>query len=260
MVGTSIRPSRTPKRKLFGATSSSAKRRKLSGMELATDRRIPRSSVLGNLGRSVVPVGSTTLARTVGPFSGRKYVTLVFESYPSARAPAAAVDSCFFNSNSAFAFDASGYIQNKQPLYYDQLLAATGPYKFYKVISWRTTFTFVNTSTTDPLYIFVSPTIAASADFDSIGEADNMPGVKRLILSPLGGSKSNGTVTVRGNVKDLFDLQDDSSVAGNYTAAPSNICIQGVYTSSGSGNNVTYRLGVKHEMFTELSNVDAVAS
>jgi len=84
---------------------------------------------------------------------------------------------------------------NKQPLYFDTLFTASGPYKQYKVHSWKATWTFVNTSAT-PQSIWVIPPIAAAAEIDSAAEADNFPGVKRLYLAPNGGGDSKGTVTV----------------------------------------------------------------
>jgi len=41
--------------------------------------------------------------------------------------------------NDMYDYDNTGEAGNKQPLYYDALLSASGPYKQYKTISWKTT-------------------------------------------------------------------------------------------------------------------------
>jgi len=52
-------------------------------------------------------------------------------------------------------YDNTGEAGNKQPLYYDALLSASGPYKQYKTISWKTTWYFMN-QTACPGYIYIS--------------------------------------------------------------------------------------------------------
>ena len=49
---------------------------------------------------------------------------------------------------------------NKQPLYYDALLSASGPYKNYKVNSWRTTYT-IEQLRMHPMTCWAIPPISA---------------------------------------------------------------------------------------------------
>jgi len=85
----------------------------------------------------------------------------------------------------------------KQPLYYDALLSASGPYKQYKTISWKTTWYFMN-QTACPVDIFISPPLNAANECDTVAEADNFPGVKRLRLTAATGSKKTARSLQRG--------------------------------------------------------------
>jgi len=53
-------------------------------------------------------------------------------------------------------YDNTGEAGNKQPLYYDALLSASGPYKQYKTISWKTTWYFMNQNRVSRGYIYIS--------------------------------------------------------------------------------------------------------
>lgn len=216
-----------------------------------------------NLGRITgnIPAGKTTLALAPGPFTGKKYVTFLYENALQQIAGAANVMTAVCKPNDMFDFDNSGDAGNKQPLYYDTLLTASGPYKQYKVLSWKTTYWFVNTSTC-AVDIFVSPPIAATSEFDSLAEADNFPGVKRLRLTPGTGSRSYGSITIKGNVKDVFPTgSTDMGLIGAYNASPANIVYQAVLVRGSDGSTApSIYWSVKHEAYTELSYVDSIVS
>lgn len=217
---------------------------------------------LGKLTGRIQP-SNTTLAQCPGPFSGKKYVTFLYENALTQVAGAANVITANFKPNDMYDYDASGDSGNKQPLFFDTLLSASGPYKTFKVHSWKTTFTIINNSSSTPVDVFVSPPIAVTSEFDSLAEADNFPGVKRLHLTPGGGSNSKGSVTVYGHVKDVYphSADSDSAFYGSYNTSPGTVVYQVVLFRGSDGTNapIVY-CSVKHEAFCELGYVDAIVS
>ena len=147
------------------------------------NRRVSRPyTTLGRIGGKVAP-SQTTLAKSGGPFTGRKYMTFLYENALTRVLPASVLSVLHCCPNSLYDFDKTGSsFGNKQPLYYDTMLTVSGPYKAYQVISWKTTYTIVNNSAV-PITVFAIPPISATGEIDSIAEADNFPGVKRLFLT-----------------------------------------------------------------------------
>lgn len=219
------------------------------------------STTLGRIAGKIAP-STTTLARAIGPFSERKYVTFEYKN------AATTVGSSNLLSlpvllNSCYDFDKTGgnYFGNKQPLYYDQLLSSSGPYKTYKVISWVTTYTIMNTGNI-PLQCYGLPPTSATAEIDSVAEADNFPGVVPLVLTPVSGSKCMGTITIRGHVKDVYpSYSDDSGLTGPFNGDPSSTIYGGLLLYYIDGTTaISANVSVKHEAYTELGLVDSIVS
>jgi len=223
-------------------------------------RKEKESTKLGKITGKVTP-SSTTLARSTGPFSGKKFVTFLYENALTTIAGASNVLTATFKPNDMYDYDNSGDAGNKQPLYYDVLLSASGPYKNYKVISWKTTFYFIN-NTASAVDIFVSPPISGVAELDSLAEADNFPGVSRLRLTKSGGCKDYGELVVTGHVKDVYPAYaDDLQLAGGYASSPQTIIYQTVVVRGSDGTtNASVMMSVKHEAYTEMMIVDAIVS
>lgn len=224
-------------------------------------KKVGQSMSLGRITGKIMP-SSTTLSRSPGPFSGKKYVTFLYENALTRVGGASNVLVVTTKPNDMYDYDNSGDAGNKQPLYFDALLSASGPYKQYKVISWKTTYYLINNTTNVPVDVFVSPPIQATAEFDSLAEADNFPGVKRLRLTGYGGSKSYGQLTVTGHVKDVYPTYEgDSAFTGNYNSSPSGIVYQNVVIRGSDGSTAPdVYLSVKHEAYCELQLVDAIVS
>lgn len=207
----------------------------------------------------------TTLAKDlkIQPFPAVKKTVMVYENELSAGA-AAVFNVYSIACNSLYDFDKSGTtFGNKQPLYYDQLLGAAGPYRRYKVTSWRTKFTVINTSATTPVTVWTVPPITAINEDDIAAEADNMPGVKRLYLGPLNSSKNEGTLSVVGNIWDAASLYADSdnNLQGVYNADPATIIYGGICVRASDGVTApTVWIAIKHEFDVELSEYDAIVS
>lgn len=224
-------------------------------------KRSRTNNTLGNLGGARVAASASTLSKASGPFSAKKYVTMVYEDAMKSVSNGTALLTAFTKPNSLFDYDHSGYFGNKQPLYFDSLLSVSGPYKNYKVTSWKTTYTIVNT-TAVPMNVFALPPIAGTGEMDSVAEADNWPGVKKLYLSQAGGSKDTASITVTGHINDVYaTFTSDSGLVGAYSSDPATLIYSGIMFASADGTTaVSAYVAVKHEAFAELTFVDALVS
>lgn len=221
------------------------------------------STSLGKITGKVAP-GSTTLSRAKGPFSGKKFMTFLYENALTKVNPASPLSTLPVMCNSLYDFDKTTLASfgNKQPLYMDTVLTASGPYKAYQVISWKTTYTIVNT-TAVPITVWAIPPVAATNEIDSVAEADNFPGVKKLYLSQAGGSQNQGSVTVYGHQNDVYAVEvlTGNSTSAGYNADPNSPVYGGLIVQAADGTtNVEYYVAVEHEAYTELFAVDALVS
>lgn len=101
-------------------TALMSKKRKLqkASRALATKysrRRVGPSPFLGRLGSAYVKPSATTLALAPGPFSGRKYVTMLYENELTAVGGATNLLVCSTMPNSLYDYDKTGgsYFGNK---------------------------------------------------------------------------------------------------------------------------------------------------
>jgi len=221
-----------------------------------------RRNVVGNIGGRIAATNST-LARSKGPFAATKFMTFVYENELTALG-SATVHALPVMANSLFDFDQTGgaIFGNKQPLYYDALLSASGPYKQYNVISWKTTYTIFNLSTSVPITVWAIPPVASTTEIDSAAEADNFPGCKSLYLGPQTSSKNMGELTVYGHVNDVYSATPGlNTLVGQYNASPNSPCYQGlvIRASDGTTAPLVY-VAVRHEAYTQLGLVDSLVS
>ena len=242
------------------ASSLSSKWASVKKARVARDKR-KGISTLGRIAGKVAP-SQTTLSRAIGPFAERKMVTFEYKNAATTVGSANLLQlSVLLNSVYDFDKSSGNYFGNKQPLYYDQLLCASGPYKNYKVISWVTTYTIMNTGNI-PLQCYALPPTSASAEIDSVAEADNFPGVEAMVLTPVSGSKCMGTMTVRGHVKDVYpSYSEDSGLVGPFNGDPSQTIYGGLLLYYIDGTTaISANVSVKHEAYTELGLVDSIVS
>jgi hypothetical protein len=207
----------------------------------------------------------TTLQRNQdGPFPRSKNTTLVYENALTALGSGTGgLLTVGTKPNSAFDYDnSSGAVfGNKQPLYYDTLLTSSGPYKNYKVNSWKTTYTIVNNGD-NAMTVWALPPISATAEIDSAAEADNFPGVKRMYLTPKGGSHSQGSITVTGNLSDVYasSAASEGGMIAAYNADPTYLVYSGLVIQTADAGAIVAYAAVRHEMKTTLQVVDALVS
>jgi len=119
-------------------------------------RKPNKGDTLGRLTGKIAP-SKTTLSLAPGPFTGKKYMTFIYENELTQLTTAAAFTHAQVMSNSLYDFDKNGVFGNKQPLYFDTMVTAAGPYRQYKVISWKTTYTVYNASVAYPVTAFALP-------------------------------------------------------------------------------------------------------
>lgn len=224
-------------------------------------KRKTTRNIVGNIGGRV-SASATTLARSKGPFAATKYMTFLYENELTVMGGASVTTPLSVMSNSLFDFDKNGIFGNKQPLYFDTLLSASGPYKQYRVISWKTTYTIINNSGSTPITVWAIPPVSAAAEIDSAAEADNFPGCKSLYLGNNGSSKNQGTLTVFGHVDDVYPAQKGlDSLAAAYNADPLSPCYQGLIIRASDGVTApSVYVAVRHEAYTQLGVVDSLVS
>lgn len=214
---------------------------------------------LGRVSGKIAP-SKTTLSLASGPFAGKKYMTFIYENELTQLSTAAAFTHAQVMSNSLYDFDKNGVFGNKQPLYFDTLVTAAGPYRQYKVISWKTTYTVYNASVAYPVTAFALPPHGDTSDLNSAAEVDNWPGVKRLFLTPAQGGQDIGSVTITGHVDDVYAaIPGNNGLVGTSSADPG-VPIYGGICISAQGGTPTVYIAVKHEAFCELQLVDAIVS
>lgn len=212
--------------------------------------------------RKIVKARKTTLRSFPdGPFPASKKTVMIYENALTAISGAATFLAKSVKLNSLYDFDNGADVANKQPLYFDTLLTASGPYKQYKVHSWKITWTFINTSAS-PQTIWIIPPIAATAEIDSAAEADNFPGVRRLYLAPNGGGSNKGTITVYGSIADVYaTFTGDQGFIGGYNSDPTYLVYGGYCVASADGSTaISGYVAVRAELNTTLNNVDALVS
>lgn len=212
---------------------------------------------------SRVAANATTLAKVPTPFPPKKLTYLTYESNLSpAISPITGITGVVrIVATGLYDIDYDNYLGNKQPLYFDQLVSTNGPYRYYKVISWKTTWTIINNNDV-ALNVVVFPGSSDPTDIDSIGESSNMPGTKLVALTQKTGARNMATCTMTGNYKDVWASQTgDNGVLGTFSANPGNSVYAGLVAFHPDLTTVpSFHVAVKHECFVELTNYDATLS
>lgn len=176
---------------------------------------------------------------------------------------AAAVAYTQWRPNDLYDFDVSGNFGNKQPLYYDQLLSATGPYKRYMVYAWKTTLTIFNTSDI-PLEIFVDTnTMNSLTDADTVTEIANRRGVIKRLITAQANAKPYTTISWFKNLNSIVPGARASinEWGGYYTGSPNNyiantLLVRSITQVAG----FTFRCKVNHQFYVKLFETDATVS
>jgi len=204
-----------------------------------------------------VAASKTTLSTYPTPFPRSKYVSFDYQNGLIVQTPLSNTQVVAFAPNDIFDFDrTTGFLGNKQPLYFDALLSSNGPYRYFKVLSWVTTFTIINRGAA-PITLWLTNAPFAS-DIDTVSEVDNLPGVVKKFVDVPGG-QAMVSIKMSGNIKDEYLSQlGDAALTGTYGTSPTT-SVQGslvLYSSS----SLNYEIAVKHVAYTQLTLVDAIVS
>lgn len=163
-----------------------------------------------------------------------------------------------FNDVNDFDRSSAGVYGNKQPLYYDTLVNSSN-YTNTRVESWEATFDVINLGTT-PLQVFCVSASSATNLFDSETKASNLPGVTKVTLTPATGSKAHTSITVKGNIKDLYaGYPNDSGLSAGSNASPANLVFGGL-TLYCTSSTVSAAVSVRAKLNTMLFVRTAVIS
>lgn len=214
--------------------------------------------------RKVMKSKKTTmqLLSKQSPFPRFKKSVLLYENaftYTAASATASWLHAC----NDMYDFDrtSGNFWGNKQPLFYDNLLTVSGPYKEFYVPSWTTTY-FIANETNVAVDVFVLPPHIGSSELDSKAEADNFPGVKHEHLTAKGGSRDYIKVTVKGSVNDVIGSKTkDANFVGIWNGSPSTAVLGGLFMCTADGTtSLSVAVSVQHKFNAQLEYTDALVS
>lgn len=160
-----------------------------------------------------------------------------------------------------------------QPLYFDQLCAATGPYKQYKVHGWKGMIRIQNcggqyddtpsTSARDSWDLIFQQGFELAAEGDTNTELQSAPNIQRYLVSNgfIAGADSNQTIYFNGKTTDFMDkTMDDSSLAGGYTGNPAVIVYGNLGVRSLNSKTITACVQLTIEYDVEFFGFDAAAS
>lgn len=183
-----------------------------------------------------VAIRSTDIARDGAPFPAKKTVNFQYDSTIKSVTSGGLSLQLPIACNGLFDVDqtTAGSFDNKQPLYFDTLLTSS-LYQTYKVTSWDVTFTVINVATV-PLEIFAVSAYFNLTGWDTPSEVANLPGVRKYVLTPAGGSMDKVIIRIRGTPSDVFPIfKDDFVLTGGITYNPTNAIYGGLLLNALSG-------------------------
>lgn len=200
-----------------------------------------------------------------GPFPIRMNTSLVYKA-PSTTIPSGGILSyaaMTLDLNNMFDFDYNNVLGNKQPLFYDQLLSSTGPYKNYKVNAWKTTIRFINLSD-KALYVYYDPCTGSIADSDTPIEIENRRGVQTFMLTGQNNAKPTCTIKKYQTLKSYFPNSVNSSenFSSLWSTSPTTHCYANLLwkTIDGSVSPFSVAVQVQHIFYCTLYNADSIDS
>ncbi len=166
-----------------------------------------------------------------------------------------------FNLNSMFDPDATGV--GHQPLYYDQLLTATGPYQRFRVTRARVRLTVTNISANPVMFAFYLQ--SGPLDFPGRELLCEKPLCKKVFLSQSGGSPTVKTIVFDVPIEKVFGITKarllaDDVYAGIYNGNPSQLAL-GIcmtYAQPGAGVVAQTSVAMEIEYFADLFGRPAV--
>lgn len=205
------------------------------------------------------PSGIANLPLYRSPFPTNKIVNFYYNG-TAGRAPATPTDLIQVACNDAYDFDYTNVLGNIQPLYYDTLLTATGPYTTFQVLEWDITWTIVNQSGFPAVFHMV-PAQPGVGLPDTPAEARSFPGVKMFMT---GSSVADTKIVIRckGTPEDILGPKYDPAVTiGGYASNPPQRLFASILAEcSDKATNVAYSIMVNAVLKTRLQFPAAIQS
>lgn len=198
-----------------------------------------------------------------GPFPNKLATTLMYNSPAIVRAGSAGTGTDFIQValNDLFDFDYSNVIGNKQPLFYDQLFSATGPYQGLECLGWRTVVTVLNLGAEAvSVYWNGRGSVNSLSEEDTLAEVTNRVGMKQFHLGPKGAGMDRCVFRTSGKWQD-----HNSDIFGSYRqavgASPGERVYGTLFMSSPSSTTATNVLiQIDHYFDIIAERVDATVS
>lgn len=131
--------------------------------------------------------------------------------------------------NSIFDFDVNNAFGNQKPLQFAQLLSSTGPYKSFRVNSWKVKFvvdnvTAAGATTNWGIEVVVAQGAFLQTDIDTWSELISYPNVQRKMLQGHTANYSRCVMEMNGKVEDFASNKElDADFIGSYIADPTQV-------------------------------------
>lgn len=170
-----------------------------------------------------------------------------------------------FACNGMFDFDLDNYLGNKQPLYYDQMFGATGPYRYYKVNAWKTKITFTNLGTSALHVYYDQGAIGSVAEADTADEAQNRPGVIYRMVTGAANAKPQTIITSYKSAKSFAPrlVSQGLEYQASYNSNPINTISSTLLVTNLDATDITAFSGVvsiEHVFYATCYLQDSVLS
>lgn len=165
--------------------------------------------------------------------------------------------------------DYSNHFGNFQPMCFDQVLSATGPYQNYRVNSWKGKITITNVSAADgsvpiALECYFKQGATNAVDVDTWSEIQSQTGVQTLLLGPVGSDSATKTIYFNGSLKSFIPADaEGEDFVGSYNSVPSKPIYAGFgyrNAKTGSASVVNCYIKVSIEYDVTLYAQDGVQS
>lgn len=205
----------------------------------------------------------------VNPFPVTLRTTVSWNPPAIEQIPAAVSAVVQFRLNDVFDPDVSN-IMNGQPLYLDQLMSSTGPYKAFIVHGWKSKFVIINTAGIDATAPTARNTLECiahqgtelAAESDTNAELQALPNQQRYLIQGEDQAPLNKKVIyMNGRASDFTTKTAfDSTMQGNFAASPALAIFGTIGLRSLENSNIRYCIHAVVEFDVEFFSMDGAAS
>lgn len=199
----------------------------------------------------------------VSPF--KPFLTTTFKYASLSNMLEAAVGSgvqYLWNLNSLY--DPDGTSVGHQPLYFDQLLTAGGPYSRYVVYKTKVKITVTNISANPVMFAIYLQ--AGTIDFPSRETLAEKPMCKKVFLPQSGGGPVTRSITLNVPIHKVFGIprvrvMNDDVYVGMYNSNPSQVAygVAMMYSQPGAGVVAQVSVATELEFFARVFGRTAVS-